>query len=78
MEPLLFRTLAGLGGELAALHLLESPKLDLPITEFIGARNIEVEKISWANAARIYQFDPFAHRAKEDCTVAALRALVQD
>ena len=44
----LFRALAHLGGELVALHLLESPKLDKPITEFIGGRNPEVEKVSWS------------------------------
>ncbi len=44
----LFRALARLGGELTALHLLESPKLDQPITEFIGGRNPEVEKVSWS------------------------------
>jgi hypothetical protein len=44
----LFRALARLGGELVALHLLESPKLDKPITEFISGRNPEVEKISWS------------------------------
>jgi hypothetical protein len=43
----LFRALARLGGELTALHLLESPKLAQPITEFIGSRNPEVEKTSW-------------------------------
>ena len=43
----LFRALARLGGELTALHLLESPKLAQPITEFIGSRNPEVGKISW-------------------------------
>jgi predicted helicase len=43
----LFRVLARLGGELAALHLLESPRLDQPITEFVGHRNPEVEKVSW-------------------------------
>lgn len=43
----LFRALARLGGELTALHLLESPKLAQPITEFIGGRNPEVEKVSW-------------------------------
>ena len=32
----LFRALARLGGELTALHLLESSKLAHPITEFIG------------------------------------------
>ncbi|MFL5243134.1 MAG: type ISP restriction/modification enzyme [Gemmataceae bacterium] len=44
----LFRALARLGGELTALHLLESLKLDKPITEFIGGRNPGVEKVSWS------------------------------
>jgi SOS-response transcriptional repressor LexA len=44
----LFQALARLGGELTALHLLESPQLDQPVTEFIGNRNAEVEKVSWA------------------------------
>lgn len=42
----LFRELARLGGELAALHLLESPTLDDPITEFIGD-NRQVSKVGW-------------------------------
>ena len=45
-EP--FAALAQLGGELTALHLLELPKLAQPITEFIGGRNPEVEKVSWS------------------------------
>ena len=44
----LFRALARLGSELVALHLMESPKLDHFITEFIGGRNPEVEKLSWS------------------------------
>jgi hypothetical protein len=44
----LFRALARLGGELVALHLLESPKLAQCITEFVGGRNPEVEKVSWS------------------------------
>ena len=44
----LFRALARLGGELVTLHLLESPKLDKPRTEFIGARNPEVEKVAYS------------------------------
>ena len=44
----LFRGLARLGGELISLHLLESPKVGKPITEFTGGRNPEVEKISWS------------------------------
>jgi hypothetical protein len=42
----LFRVLARLGSELTALHLLESPKLDRPITQFSGGRAPEVEKVS--------------------------------
>lgn len=45
----LFHALARLGGELVALHLLESPKLDHPITEYLGGRAPEVEKVSWSN-----------------------------
>jgi hypothetical protein len=45
----LFRALAKLGGQLTALHLLKSPKLDIPITEFIGPRNPVVEKITWSD-----------------------------
>jgi predicted helicase len=44
----LFRVLAQLGGELTALHLLESPKLDQPITEFIGTSK-EVIKVGYSN-----------------------------
>lgn len=40
----LFRALARLGGELVALHLLESSKLEEPITEFIGD-NRQVSKV---------------------------------
>jgi len=48
-EP--FTALTQLGHDLLALHLLESPKIAKPITAFIGSRNQEVEKISWANNA---------------------------
>jgi predicted TIM-barrel fold metal-dependent hydrolase len=34
----------------------------------------ELAKITYENACRWYSFEPFAHRAKADCTVAALRA----
>ena len=39
-----------------------------------GVSDDEVDKITWENAARWYSFDPFAHRSRERCTVAALRA----
>lgn len=45
----LFRALAKLGGELVALHLMESPKLDKRITEWIGGPNSHVEKVTYSN-----------------------------
>jgi hypothetical protein len=44
----LFVALAGKGCELAALHLLESPKLNQPLTAYSGPTNPEVEKISYS------------------------------
>ena len=35
-----------------------------------------IDKITHENAMRLYQFDPFSIRAKERCTVGALRAEV--
>ena len=37
-----------------------------------------INKITHENAMREFQFDPFAHRAKESCTVGALRAEAGD
>ena len=34
----------------------------------------EIDKITWENACRLYKFDPFEHRTREECTVGALRA----
>jgi hypothetical protein len=45
----LFRTLAGLGGELVALHLLESPKLDKLLTTYKGPVNPEVGRVEWSH-----------------------------
>jgi predicted helicase len=44
----LVRTLARLGGELVALHTLETPKLNDLRTQFIGGQSPKVEKISWS------------------------------
>lgn len=44
----LFRALARIGGELVTLHLLESPKLAQPITEFIGTSK-EVTKVGYSD-----------------------------
>jgi predicted helicase len=44
----LFGALVRIGTELVALHLLESRKLDRPITEYLGGRAPEVERVSWS------------------------------
>ena len=38
-----------------------------------GLSDEETHKVTWENAARWYQFDPFAHRTREECTVGRLR-----
>jgi predicted TIM-barrel fold metal-dependent hydrolase len=38
----------------------------------------DINRITHRNAMRHYQFDPFAHRPRERCTVAALRAEASD
>jgi predicted TIM-barrel fold metal-dependent hydrolase len=43
-----------------------------------GIPDEEVNQITHLNAMRAYQFDPFAIRAKEKCTVGALRAEAAD
>src|SRR5208283_4639097 len=44
----LFRDFARLGGQLVALHLLESPRLDKSFTTYTGSENREVENVSHA------------------------------
>jgi predicted TIM-barrel fold metal-dependent hydrolase len=43
-----------------------------------GIPDDEVEKMTHLNAMRVFQFDPFAFRPKEKCTVRALRAEASD
>jgi predicted helicase len=45
----LLRVLAGLGRELVALHLMESPKLDHSITTYAGPQNPEVDRVGWSD-----------------------------
>ena len=40
--------------------------------------DVDIDKITHENAMRWYRFDPFQHRSREQCTVAALRAEVPD
>jgi len=43
-----------------------------------GLPEQDVHKLTWMNACELFRFDPFAHRAREECTVAALRAASPD
>jgi Type ISP C-terminal specificity domain len=45
----LFRDLARLGGDLVALHLMESPKLDRFLTTYAGPKNPEVGRVGWSD-----------------------------
>ena len=40
----------------------------------VGIPDDEINKITYENACRWYQFDAFQHRAKADSTVSALRS----
>jgi hypothetical protein len=44
----LFSSLVGVGGRLAALHLLESPQLDSLTTTYYGPKNPEVGRVDWS------------------------------
>ena len=50
------------------------------MAEFVGADLADdvINKITWENACRFYNWDPFKHTPKEQATVAALRALATD
>ena len=48
-SPVLNSKLVDLGSELVSLHLLESPKLDRPITSYTGPKNPEVGRVGWSD-----------------------------
>jgi len=39
-----------------------------------GIPDEDIAAITWQNAVREFRFDPFSHRPREECTVAALRS----
>ena len=43
-----------------------------------GVADDEINKITYQNACRWYNFDPFKHRTRDQCTVGALRAEAGD
>ena len=53
----------------------ESPEVLWQELQAAGCTDEEIDKMTWQNVARFFRYDPFAHVAKEDATVGALRAL---
>ena len=43
-----------------------------------GLSDQDIAKLTHENAMRFFRFDPFAYRAREQCTVGALRADAAD
>jgi predicted TIM-barrel fold metal-dependent hydrolase len=46
--------------------------------EIAGVSDDDIHKITWQNAARCFNWEPFSHVAKELATVGSLRALATD
>ena len=69
-----FTLMAGLAAVTSRIQLFATCAV-LTIPPPIAARMaVTIDAISHGNAMRHYHFDPFAHRPREQCTVAALRA----
>jgi predicted TIM-barrel fold metal-dependent hydrolase len=52
-----------------------SPEVLMKSVSAAGLNDADINKVTWENACRWYQFDPFEHRERKDCTVGALRSL---
>src|SRR4029077_13034946 len=56
----------------------ESPEYMWDERQNAGCRDDEIHKITWENACRFFDWDPFKHTKKEQATVGALRAQATD
>jgi predicted TIM-barrel fold metal-dependent hydrolase len=56
----------------------QSPEYLWKELETAGVTPDEINKITWQNTARFFNWDPFSHRAKDQATVGALRARATD
>ncbi len=56
----------------------ESPEFAWGELQTAGCRDDEIHKITWQNACRFFDWDPFAHTPKDRATVGALRASATD
>ena len=51
----------------------QSPEVMMKMVAATQLSDEDTHKVTWENACRWYQFDPFEHRTREECTVGALR-----
>jgi hypothetical protein len=56
----------------------QSPEVLMKSLEAAALRDDEIHMVTWENACRWYQFNPFDHRMRAECTVGALRAQATD
>jgi hypothetical protein len=56
----------------------ESPEFAWKELQGAGCTDEEIHKITWQNACRFFDWDPFQHTAKDQATVGALRGLATD
>jgi predicted TIM-barrel fold metal-dependent hydrolase len=56
----------------------QSPEVVWGELQDAGADDADTDKITWQNALRFFDWDPFAHIPKDQATVGALRALTPD
>ncbi len=56
----------------------DAPEVVLAELEGAGCSEAEIDQITWQNSCRFFRWEPFAHREREQSTVAALRALAHD
>ncbi|MCX4097104.1 amidohydrolase family protein [Nocardia sp. alder85J] len=56
----------------------DAPEFVLNELNAAGASDEDINKITWENACRFLEWDPFAHIPKEQATVGALRAQATD
>jgi predicted TIM-barrel fold metal-dependent hydrolase len=56
----------------------DAPETVLREMNGAGVTDDEIDKITWQNTCRFFQWDPFRHTPKEQATVGALRAQATD
>ena len=55
-----------------------APEFVMAEMRYADCSDAEIDKITWQNTSRFFDYDPFRHIAKSDATVGALRALSPD